>query len=131
MSNKPRYTLNEPPAAVHLDSDSVSPDVVLLLDDFFRVVVWNGEQVQNWVTAGYHEQAEYAHLKAALTTAQEEAVAILQDRMPVPRYVQTAGLVPAWVPQPTSPERSKMGIKMWPRKSNKPGLVASYRTAQH
>ena len=42
-----QYTCEDPqPQPVMLDIESLKPDVVLLLDTYFNVVVYNGEQVQ-------------------------------------------------------------------------------------
>lgn len=46
-----------------LDSVSIAPDVVLLLDTFFHVLIWHGETVAAWRKAGYHEQEGYEHIK--------------------------------------------------------------------
>merc|ERR1712061_756981 len=69
---------------VLLDSASLKPDVILLLDAFFHVVIWRGEKVQAWYDAGYQEKEEYANFKALLQTPVEDAKQILHDRFPVP-----------------------------------------------
>jgi len=50
------YSFTGPPAAALLDSDSVRPDVILLLDTFFHVVVFHGETIASWVEQGDHDQ---------------------------------------------------------------------------
>jgi protein transport protein SEC23 len=79
------------PVPVLLDEASMKPEVVLLFDAFFHVVIWRGETIQAWYDAGYQEQPEYAHFKALLQAPAEDAKQILSrsDRFPVPRYVQT------------------------------------------
>merc|ERR1712106_719318 len=49
------YSLNgiEP---VMLDTSSIQPDRVLLLDTFFLVLIFLGETMQSWKKEGYHEQ---------------------------------------------------------------------------
>jgi protein transport protein SEC23 len=42
--------------AVLLDAASVRPDVLLLLDTFFHVVVLHGETIAAWREQGYHQQ---------------------------------------------------------------------------
>ena len=43
------YTLSNPtPVPVLLDSQSLKPDSVLLMDTFFHVVIWRGQQIQQW-----------------------------------------------------------------------------------
>ena len=55
-----------------LDIESLKPDVALLLDSYFNVVVWYGENVQKWKEEGYHELPEYAHIKELLDTPFED-----------------------------------------------------------
>lgn len=50
----------------------MKPDVVLLLDTYFNVAVWNGEHIQKWKEAGYHEQPEYQNLKELLEAPYED-----------------------------------------------------------
>merc|ERR1711868_196389 len=79
-----QYTFDEgPPQPVLLDSASLKPNVILLLDSFFHVVIWRGETIQAWYEAGYQEKEEYANFKALLTAPAEDAKAILGDRFPV------------------------------------------------
>merc|ERR1712187_608332 len=85
-----QYSFDEgPPQPVLLDSASLKPDVILLLDAFFHVVIWRGEKVQAWYDAGYQEKEEYANFKSLLQAPAEDAKQILNDRFPVPRYIQT------------------------------------------
>jgi len=85
-----QYSFDEgPPQPVLLDAASLKPDVILLLDAFFHVVIWRGEKVQAWYDAGYQEREEYANFKALLQAPAEDAKQILSDRFPVPRYIQT------------------------------------------
>merc|ERR1711953_298951 len=85
-----QYSFDEgPPQPVLLDSASLKPDVILLLDAFFHVVIWRGEKVQAWYDAKYQEKEEYANFKALLQAPAEDAKQILNDRFPVPRYIQT------------------------------------------
>ena len=60
--------------------------VVLLLDTFFYIAVWKGQQVADWERAGYHDQPEYANLKALLEVPIEDAEYIMADRFPMPRF---------------------------------------------
>jgi protein transport protein SEC23 len=49
-----------------LDSVSIQPNVILLLDTFFQVLVWHGETVAAWRKAKYHENPTYAAFKDLL-----------------------------------------------------------------
>jgi protein transport protein SEC23 len=81
------YTFNGPPQAALLDSESVRPDTILLLDTFFHVVVFHGETIAAWREQGYHEQEEHAAFRALLEAPQADAQLIMDARFPVPRYI--------------------------------------------
>jgi len=85
-----QYSFDEgPPQPVLLDSQSLKPDVILLMDDFFHVVIWRGEKIQAWYDKGYHEMEEYANFKTLIQAPAADAKQILADRFPVPKFVQT------------------------------------------
>eukprot|EP00450_Noctiluca_scintillans_P007048 CAMPEP_0194485104 /NCGR_PEP_ID=MMETSP0253-20130528/6218_1 /TAXON_ID=2966 /ORGANISM="Noctiluca scintillans" /LENGTH=756 /DNA_ID=CAMNT_0039325035 /DNA_START=45 /DNA_END=2315 /DNA_ORIENTATION=- len=85
-----QYSFDEgPPQPVLLDAASLKPNVILLLDSFFHVVIWRGETIQAWMEAGYQEKEEYAHFKALLQAPAEDVKQIMSDRFPVPKFVQT------------------------------------------
>ncbi|KAK4046985.1 GTPase-activating protein S23 [Microbotryomycetes sp. JL201] len=83
------YALEEQPEAVLLDSISIVPDRILLLDTFFHILIFHGETVAAWRKAGYHEQEGYENLAKLLQDPQEDAQDLLLDRFPIPRYVVT------------------------------------------
>jgi len=82
------YSLDGPPVPVLLASTSVSPDKMLLLDTFFRVVVFHGETIAAWRDAGYASDPKYENLKYLLQAPKDDAQAILKSRFPLPRYVE-------------------------------------------
>jgi len=85
-----QYTFEEgPPTPVLLDAGSLKPNVILLLDAFFQVVIWRGEMIQAWYDQGYQDKEEYANFRALLQAPAEDAKQILNDRFPAPRFVQT------------------------------------------
>jgi protein transport protein SEC23 len=81
------YSFDGPPQAALLDSDSVRPNTILLLDTFFHVVVFHGETIAAWREQGYHEQEEHAAFRALLEAPQSDAQLIMDARFPVPRYI--------------------------------------------
>lgn len=81
------YSFNAPPQAVLLDATSVRPDVLLLLDTFFTLVVFHGATIVAWRDAGYQNQPEHANFKQLLEMPQEDAQNIMEDRFPVPRFI--------------------------------------------
>jgi len=74
---------------VLLDAASLKPDVILLLDAFFHIVIWRGETIQAWYDAGYQDRAEHANFKVLLQAPAEDAKQILCDRFPAPKFMQT------------------------------------------
>jgi len=85
-----QYTFDEgPPQPVQLDANSLKPNVILLMDTFFHVVIWRGETIQAWHDAGYQNQEEYANFRLLLQAPAEDAKQILQSRFPVPKFIQT------------------------------------------
>ena len=60
------YTFDVPPQPVLLDSISIKPDVILLLDTFFHILIFHGETVAQWRKAGYQDQEGYENFKELL-----------------------------------------------------------------
>jgi protein transport protein SEC23 len=68
------YTFDQAaPQPVLLDSVSIKPDVILLLDTFFHILIFHGETIAQWRKAGYHEQEAYENLKELLEKPGEDA----------------------------------------------------------
>lgn len=67
------YGLDTAPQPVLLDSVSIKPDVVLLLDTFFHILIFHGETVAQWRKAGYQDQEGYENLKELLETPTTDA----------------------------------------------------------
>lgn len=59
--------------AVLLDSTSIQPDVILLLDTFFHILIFHGEMVAAWRKEGYQDNAEYANFAELLQKPKEDA----------------------------------------------------------
>ncbi|MGH0155097.1 UNVERIFIED_CONTAM: hypothetical protein FKN15_038774 [Acipenser sinensis] len=74
---------------VLLDSSSILPDKILLMDTFFQLVIYHGETIAQWRKAGYQEMAEYENFKQLLQAPLDDAQEILQTRFPMPRYIDT------------------------------------------
>lgn len=83
------YTFNGPPEPVLLDTSSIQPDRILLMDTFFQILIFHGETIDQWKKAGYHDLPEYANFKQLLEAPVTDAAEILQSRFPVPRYIVT------------------------------------------
>ncbi|WFD45060.1 GTPase-activating protein S23 [Malassezia psittaci] len=81
------YGFEGPPQPVLLDSMSIRPDVILLLDTFFHLLIFHGETIAQWRKAGYQDQEGYENFKEILETPQVDAQDLLLDRFPIPRYI--------------------------------------------
>lgn len=83
-----QYTVENPEAnAVLLEMSSMKPNVVLLYDTFFHVLIWHGETIAKWRDAKYHEKPEYENVKRLLETPIEDAEQIIGERFPVPKFI--------------------------------------------
>jgi len=74
---------------VMLDTASIQPDRILLLDTFFLLLIFHGETMDAWQKEGYHEKEEYANFKELLQAPIDDASELLATRFPMPRYVVT------------------------------------------
>jgi len=81
------YSLEAPPEPVLLDSVSIKPDAVLLLDTFFHILIFHGTTIAEWRKAGYAEQEGYENIKSLLEAPVTDAQDLLVDRVPIPRYI--------------------------------------------
>jgi protein transport protein SEC23 len=72
---------------VLLDSVSIKPNTMLLLDTFFHLLIFHGKDLASWRIAGYQDQEEYSNFKELLEAPVLDAQDILTDRFPVPRYI--------------------------------------------
>ncbi|KAG8347415.1 hypothetical protein TRVL_01742 [Trypanosoma vivax] len=84
------YDIDCPSAtAVPLDSCSLRPDNILLMDAFFNIHIMWGTTVFAWIQAKYHENPEFAHFAQLLDLVENDAGALLDSRQPYPRFSRT------------------------------------------
>lgn len=83
------YSFNGPPEPVLLDTSSIQPDRILLMDTFFQIVIYHGETIAQWKAANYHTMPEYENFRQLLQSPEDDAHEILQTRFPMPRYIVT------------------------------------------
>ncbi|ORX60677.1 hypothetical protein DM01DRAFT_1332809 [Hesseltinella vesiculosa] len=81
------YAFDAPPQPVLLDSVSIKPDTILLLDTFFHILIFHGQTIAQWRQAGYQDQEGYENFKQLLEAPVYDAQDLLIDRFPVPRYI--------------------------------------------
>lgn len=82
------YSFTEPPHEVPLDSLYVRPDVILLLDTFFSVLIHYGETIAQWRDAGYAQQPQYENFKKLLELPKVDAEHLMKERFPYPRFIE-------------------------------------------
>lgn len=75
--------------AVLLDSTSIQPDTILLLDTYFHILIFHGETIAAWRKEGYQDQPDYANFAELLNRPKEDAKLLIQDRFPLPRFIVT------------------------------------------
>ena len=90
---------------VLLDSTSIQPTHILLLDTFFHILIFHGETIAEWRKAGYQDQEGYENFAALLEQPKEDARVcwtlrsdmatangilkqdLITDRFPLPRFI--------------------------------------------
>lgn len=81
------YSFNGPPTPVLLDTSSIAPDSILLLDTFFHILIFHGDTIAMWRKQKYHEQPGHENFRSLLQAPREDAKEILGSRFPMPRYI--------------------------------------------
>uniref|UniRef100_A0A8C4VM38 Protein transport protein SEC23 n=1 Tax=Gopherus evgoodei TaxID=1825980 RepID=A0A8C4VM38_9SAUR len=81
------YSFSGPPEPVLLDSSSILPDRILLMDTFFQILIYHGEP--QWRKSGYQDMPEYENFRHLLQAPIDDAQEILHSRFPMPRYIDT------------------------------------------
>lgn len=81
------YSFSGPPEPVLLDTSSIQPDRILLMDTFFHIVIFHGETIAQWKKAGYQNSPEHENFRQLLQAPVCDAEEILQSRFPMPRYI--------------------------------------------
>lgn len=81
------YSVVEQPKPVILGLSSLNSESILLLDSYFKVLIWNGKNVVQWKNNGYQDKPEYENLKTFLEQPLADAQTILMQRFPLPYLV--------------------------------------------
>jgi protein transport protein SEC23 len=55
-----------PPTPVLLDTSSIAPDIILLLDTFFHILIFHGETISQWRKLKYHEDPQHENFRMLL-----------------------------------------------------------------
>ncbi|KAH3677614.1 hypothetical protein WICMUC_001717 [Wickerhamomyces mucosus] len=72
---------------VLLDSISILPGRILLLDTFFHILIFHGDTISTWKNQGYQNMEEYESFAKFLEIPRLEAANLLVDRFPLPRFI--------------------------------------------
>ncbi|XP_014212408.1 protein transport protein Sec23A [Copidosoma floridanum] len=83
------YGFSGPPEAVLLDTSSIQPDRILLMDTFFQILIFHGETIAQWRQLKYQDRPEYENFSQLLEAPVADANEILVGRFPAPRYIDT------------------------------------------
>ena len=81
------YELHKETIPVSLDTSSIQPERILLMDTFFQIVIFHGDKVAAWRKQNYQEQPAYAAFKLFLEQPITDANDLMMSRFPLPRYV--------------------------------------------
>ncbi|OAY77263.1 Protein transport protein SEC23 [Ananas comosus] len=83
-----QYSFDGPPIPVLLDVSSISPDVILLFDSYFYIVIHYGSKIAQWRKLGYHRSPNHENLRKLLEAPEVDAEALMADRVPVPKLIK-------------------------------------------
>ncbi|KAL0376714.1 UNVERIFIED_CONTAM: protein transport protein SEC23 [Sesamum calycinum] len=83
-----QYSFDGPPVPVVLDVCSISPDVILLFDSFFYVVIHYGSKIAQWRKLGYDRDPSHESFKKLLEAPELDAEQLVAERVPVPKLVK-------------------------------------------
>ncbi|CAN6303598.1 unnamed protein product [Urochloa humidicola] len=83
-----QYSFDGPPIPVLLDVSSISPDVILLFDSYFYIVIHYGSKIAHWRKLGYHKDPNHENLRKLLEAPEVDAEALMVDRFPVPKLIK-------------------------------------------
>jgi protein transport protein SEC23 len=83
-----QYSFDGPPIPVLLDVSSISPDVILLFDSYFYIVIHYGSKIAQWRKLGYHKDPNHENLRKLLEAPEIDAESLLADRFPVPKLIK-------------------------------------------
>ncbi|XP_051941235.1 protein transport protein Sec23A [Hippocampus zosterae] len=119
------YSFQGPPEPVLLDSSSILPDRILLMDTFFQILIYHGETVSQWRKAGYQEMAEYENFRHLLQAPVDDAQELLHSRFPMPRYIDTehGGSQARFLLSKVNPSQTHNNMYAWGQESGAPILT--------
>uniref|UniRef100_A0A5B7BRX4 Protein transport protein SEC23 n=2 Tax=Davidia involucrata TaxID=16924 RepID=A0A5B7BRX4_DAVIN len=83
-----QYSFDGPPIPVLLDVCSISPDVILLFDSYFYVVIHYGSKISQWRKLGYDKDPNHESFRKLLEAPELDAEQLVAERVPVPKLIK-------------------------------------------
>lgn len=83
------YTFDTPGVPVLLDSSSILPDNILLLDTFFHILIFHGETVALWQKERYQDKEGHENFKELLQAPKNDARVCLNFDCPFILNIET------------------------------------------
>ncbi|KAI4317940.1 hypothetical protein L6164_025763 [Bauhinia variegata] len=83
-----QYSFDGPPVPVLLDIRSISPDVILLFDSYFHVVIHYGSKIAQWRKLGYDKDPNHENFRKLLEAPELDAEQLIAERIPVPKLIK-------------------------------------------
>ncbi|GMH18847.1 hypothetical protein Nepgr_020688 [Nepenthes gracilis] len=83
-----QYSFDGPPIPALLDVCSISPDVILLFDSYFYVVIHYGSKIAQWRKLGYHEDPNHESFSKLLEAPELDAEQLIAGRVPVTKLIK-------------------------------------------
>lgn len=83
-----QYSFDGPPVPVLLDVRSISPDVILLFDSYFHVVIHYGSKIAQWKKHGYDKDPNHENLRKLLEAPETDAEQLVAERIPAPKIIK-------------------------------------------
>ncbi|XP_062973899.1 protein transport protein Sec23A [Elgaria multicarinata webbii] len=119
------YSFSGPPEPVLLDSSSILPDRILLMDTFFQILIYHGETIAQWRKSGYQDMPEYENFRHLLQAPSDDAQEILHSRFPMPRYIDTehGGSQARFLLSKVNPSQTHNNMYVWGQETGAPILT--------
>ncbi|CAK9136676.1 unnamed protein product [Ilex paraguariensis] len=83
-----QYSFDGPPIPVLLDVCSIAPDVILLFDSYFYVVIHYGSKIAQWRKLGYERDPNHENFRKLLEAPEVDAEQLVAERVPGPKLVK-------------------------------------------
>uniref|UniRef100_A0A7N8WQJ0 Protein transport protein SEC23 n=1 Tax=Mastacembelus armatus TaxID=205130 RepID=A0A7N8WQJ0_9TELE len=117
------YSFNGPPEPVLLDSSSILPDRILLMDTFFQILIYHGETVAQWRKAGYQDMPEYENFRHLLQAPVDDAQELLHTRFPIQVTCSNIHTLARFLLSKVNPSQTHNNMYAWGQESGAPILT--------